>query len=250
MLIVISENITSTVGSETKTDDAKPLPCCGFSLQHIRKMKVGDERKVDLFKGFGHAVRNGFRVRGDLSKLPPDAKPVALDQWSQCFAPPVVGALTKGNDINDVRWRIEEQQRSVGTDQFEYISIHAVGCKGDTIVSQGLCGPCAASKKRLIDQFDSAVQIRENPLHPKTNNIALNRNHSTQNEKIQKLTKQNRNLAKKVAHRQNTLPYIVIIGSSFCFFRPRRTKPPNNIIHMFGHSLLKIVLQSNLVALL
>ncbi|KAL7455841.1 hypothetical protein ACHAWC_008195 [Mediolabrus comicus] len=191
---------TSTATTNNEADQSSSKLCCGFTLQHIRDMRVDDERKTKLCTGFTHVVRNGFRVRADMSKKSSDAANAdgSVDAWSKRFTLPVVGVITNGNDTSDIRWHIEEQEREAGVDQFEHHNIHAIECTKGTIEKQGLCAKCVANKQRLLEQLTSAVEIRENPVSSSATNLSLSRHHSTKDQKMERLTRQTDKLQRKV----------------------------------------------------
>ncbi len=149
-----------TTGPKNNESDQPAQLCCGFTLKYIQQMQTKEKgTKEKYMDGFKHVVRNSYRTRAELSKKSPDADPDDLDYWSKHFVPPVVGAVTNGNNVNEVRWFVEEQQRSVGVDQFGCHSIHAMGCERGKVVKQDLCAKCLERKIRLLDKFTSAVNM-------------------------------------------------------------------------------------------
>eukprot|EP00956_Cyclotella_meneghiniana_P020771 scaffold37101_cov57-Cyclotella_meneghiniana.AAC.1 len=98
------------------------------------------------------------------------------------FVPPVVGALTHGNNATQIVWKVEEvvdYTPPSHVSDFERFSIRSIDCKpsNTTDLVNGLCPACIEKKRLLLKRFETEIDLREQPINVKTR-ISLERTHS------------------------------------------------------------------------
>jgi len=140
------------------------IMCKAVTLDHIRHMNIrSDERKTDLMLGFKHICRG---------------------RW--CYAPPVVGIVSNGNDPTDIRWIVGEAAHSPEDDQYNHLTIRSVDCT--KTVSEDvkvICSKCAHWKKRLMERFNSQLKIRAGEFTAMTRHNILSRLGSLQKQALE-----------------------------------------------------------------
>ena len=94
-------------------------------------------------------------------------------------------------------------------DQFEYHNIRAVGCTGEDVDPNNICGKCKEERRALIDRFHSNVELREGPFAPNTRHIILERSVSLQKYVIEHHRHQSDIKSKRLACRGKVIEQLL-----------------------------------------
>jgi hypothetical protein len=127
------------------------------------------------------------------------------------FEPPVISAITHGNDDTQIVWKIEEivsdatEYLVEGSDYGRFIIRHTDCDQTDgNDLKNGLCSNCEKKKRTLFRRFDSNINIRNDDFNEKSRS-SLDRTFSLKDRRVDYYVNKSRRSSQKLSYRQRAL---------------------------------------------
>lgn len=187
-------------------DSESPVssPCSGINLQHIRDMRVTNERFEELTFGFADTQRESLTTRARLAN---PRNPFGF--WD--FNAPIIGAIVSGSDQYRVVWTCTEVKEGNtphylggnGDMDFGRYSFFHVDCNGSA-KTNGLCSACLQAKPLLLRRFDSNLKLHSEEFKP-SRKANLDRTPSLMQQRTIHYRNKLKNVSRRLSYKSRAL---------------------------------------------